>query len=262
METKHQRITDGRPFDPTLSAGGDYTLIVNEAMVSALGWSEPVGETVRFQDRAYTVIGVVEDFHHRSFYGEIRPTMLRLTAEAEFDYLIVRTRPGSGFTVAEALEQTWRSLFPNIPYDGFFQDDVFARAFRDNQTVTGLMGTTGIIALLLSCMGLFGLVVLLIARKRRDLSIHKVLGATVWQVAQLINRPFTRLLVVAALIATPLAYFLLNLMLDSLYVYHVSVGPAPFLLGGFVIVGTAVLTIASQVYRAAMANPAESLRTE
>lgn len=262
IETMGLRIKDGRTFDPNIATEADEALLVNEKMVQTMGWTEPVGLTFRFDNQMYTVIGVVEDFHHRHFFDEIPPTMIRLAPESAFNYLIVRTREGKGFAVTQTLRQTWRSLFPNSPYGGFFQDSVFERAFRDNQTIMGLMGTTGVIALLLSCMGLFGLVVLIIAKKRRDLSIHKVLGATVWQVTQLINRPFTRLLLIAALVATPLTYFLLDLVLGSIYEYHVSVGAVPFLVGAGVIVGTAVLTIASQVYRAATDNPVDALRTE
>lgn len=262
LETMNIRLKEGRFFDRNLATDQEDALLINETLAQELRWDEPIGKTLDYDNQTYTVVGVLEDFHHSSFFSRIQPSIFRLTDQDAFNYLVVRTRAGSGVQTADAVEAAWRNLYPNSPYNGFFQDSVFDRAFKDNRTVMSLTGSTALIALVLSCMGLFGLVVLMITKKMRDLSIHKVLGASMWQVAQLINKPFVLLLLIAGVLATPISFYLLEMVLDSVYEYRVDVGPIPFIIGLLVIVLTAFITIASQVYKAARANPIDALRTE
>lgn len=262
LETMNIRLRAGRFLDENLTTDQQSALLINQTFADELGWDEPIGQTLTYDNTAYTVVGVLEDFHHSSFFSPIQPSIFRLADADAFNYLVVRTRPGTGVKTADALEASWRALYPNSPYNGFFQDSVFERAFRDNRTIMRLIAGTSTIALLLSCMGLFGLVVLMITKKMRDLSIHKVLGATIWQVAHLINKPFILILILAALLGTPLSYYLLNIVLSTFYEYHVAVGPLPFIIGVLVVLTTATLTIASQIYKAAHANPVDALRAE
>lgn len=262
LELMDLRLQAGRLFDPDQPTEAATSVLINETMARTLGWADPVGQPLQFGEQTYTVVGVLQDFHYYNFLRDIPPTLVRLAPPSAFNYLVLRTDPGRGVMTADQVQRTWQALFPDSPLQLFFQDSVFDRAFRDNRTVMGLMGTTGGIALLLSCMGLFGLVVLVIAKKRRDLSVHKVLGASAWQVARLINRSFLRLLLIGIALAAPLAYFVLEAVLASTYRYYVPVGLMPFLVGATVLVVVAGLTIASQVYRAATANPVDALRAE
>ena len=261
LETMGVPLKAGRFFDVALSTDLDEAVIVNETLVEAMGWDAPVGQVIRFGERDYTVVGVVRDFHYWNFFSEIQPVIVRAVPETEFQYLITRTRPGLAVQTHNRLAQTWRDLFPGRPFFGFFQDAVFERAFRDNRTVMTVTGTAAVIALLLSCMGLFGLVTLMIAKRMRVLSIHKVLGATPIQVANLINRQFAVLLAAALIVGTPLSYFVLQAMLDSVYEYHAPVESTAFVLSALAIFLIAALTIATRIYKAATANPVDVLRT-
>ncbi|MFQ5629854.1 MAG: ABC transporter permease, partial [bacterium] len=262
LETLGIRLEAGRFFDPELSTDLDAAIVVNSRFVSEMGWQNPLQETVRFGNTIYQVVGVTEDFHYDDFFEEIRPLFFRLTPEESLKYLSVRVRAGTGVRSAEELEKIWRSLFPDSPYNAFFQDSVFDNAFRNNDTIMKIFAALAAITLIISCMGLFGLVTLMISKRMKELSIRKVLGASMSQIAHLVSRRIFILLTLSLLPAIPGSYIFLTQLLDGIYRYHMTIGASPFLLAGAVVVLTALATIASQVYRAAVRNPVGALRCE
>jgi len=263
LETLGIRLEQGRLFDPDLSTDRDETIIVNEQFVREMGWNQAVGRVLRYENRSYRVIGVVEDFHYTNFFIKIQPVFMRLMFKETFGALAVRVRAGTGMQTADALKETWRELFPDSPYVAYFQDSVFENAFRNNETITRIFAATACITLIISCMGLFGLVTLLISKRLKQLSIHKLLGASVIQIASLITRRFVILLAVSTLVPIPVGYVFLNELLTGAYhEYHVPLGALPFVLAALVVLLTAILTIGSQVYKAAVRNPVDALRYE
>lgn len=262
LETLGIRLASGRFFDPTLSTDRDAAIVVNRQFVDEIGWQDPLGQTIRFDNKIYQVVGVTENFHYADFFEEIKPLFFRLAAEASFTFLSVRVRAGTGVRSAEVLEQTWQDLFPDVPYEAFFQDSVFENAFHSNEVMTRVFSALAAITLLITCMGLFGLVVLVIAKQMKNLSIHKVFGASMLQIARLASKRFVALIFLSILLAIPGSYIFLTQLLDGMYRYHITVGAAPFLFAGFVVMLTALATFASQVYKAASANPVESLKHE
>ncbi|MFQ5627840.1 MAG: ABC transporter permease [bacterium] len=262
LETLGIRLETGRFFDPELTSDLDAAIVVNRQFVNEISWQKPLEKTIRFDNKMYKVVGVTDDFHYDDFFEEIRPLFFRLAPEESFNYLSVRVRAGTSVRSAEKLERTWRNLFPDAPYHAFFQDSVFENAFRNNASAMNIFGALAVITLVISCMGLFGLVGLVTSKRMKELSIHKVLGASMRQIAQLISKRFVKLIVGAMLWAIPGSYIFLTQLFDGMYRYHITLGAVPFLFAGAVVVLTALATFASQVYKAAVSNPVDVLRSE
>jgi ABC-type antimicrobial peptide transport system permease subunit len=210
----------------------------------------------------YTVIGVVQDFHYDFFFEEIQPVLIRLVPEDALNYLVARVNAGTGTQSATAFKGIWQKLFPDSVFDIVFQDSVFEQAYRNNVTITKIFLATAVITLVISCMGLFGLVTLMISKRSKEFSIHKVLGASVIQIAKLITKRFVILLTASILLTLPLGYFFLNALLDGVYKYHMPLSAFPFVLAAMIVLLTAFLTIVSQVYKAAVRDPIDAIRYE
>jgi ABC-type antimicrobial peptide transport system permease subunit len=262
LKTLGIRLDQGRLFDPDLRTDRDAAIVVNELFVHQMGWTNAVGQSVRFDNRVYRVIGVVKDFHYDDFFHDIKSVMIRLAPHDQYRYLAVRVQAGTGVQSVGAFEESWQALFPDAPFSAFFQDGVFDYAFRNNEGITRIFAAAATITLIISCMGLFGLVTLMIAKRMKEISIHKVLGASVSQVANLVSRRFVILVLASTALAVPVGYVLLQNLLDAVYPYHMPLGLAPFVLAVSIVLLTAVLTIASQVYKATVRNPIDALRYE
>ena len=262
LETMKLRLTDGRFFDRVFGSDAERSIIINETFAHSQGWTEPVGELVTDDSTVFSVIGVVEDFHYYSFFDPIQPALFRLFDENNARFLAMRVEAGTGVETEAYLSETWKHLFPDEPYDSFFQDSVFDGFFRDTRNITKIFTFTALMALVISCMGLFGLASQNITRRMREISIRKVLGASVSHVTQLVHRGFFLLLAIAAIIATPLTYYMLNPLLDSIYEYRIPIDSLPFILAFVLVFVTAIVTVSTQIYRVATTNPAEVLRNE
>ncbi|UCE40248.1 MAG: ABC transporter permease [Candidatus Aminicenantes bacterium] len=262
LQTLGIRLKEGRLFHPDLLTDKDSSILVNERFMNEMGWQYGPGHVVRYENNLYNVIGVVEDFHHEFFFEEIKPIFFRLVPEDDYRFLSIRVKSGSGIRSAATLQETWHLLFPDSEYSSFFQDSVFDRGHQNNMTITKIFTATAIITLIISCMGLFGLVTLMISRRMKELSIHKVLGASSFQIANLIARRFILLTMVSIFLGLPLSYFLLQFMLDGIYRYHMSLGAIPFVLATLVVLAAAVSTIATQVYKASVRDPIDAIRYE
>ncbi len=261
IETLQLGLREGRSFDGNLSTDTQESIIVNETFVKKMGWQNAVGKRVEFDDTNYRVIGVVEDFHYTGFVFRIEPATLRLAPEDELRYLAIRVPAGAAIQTQEFLRATWRELMPDLPYEGFFQDSVFDSFQRGSERGAKVFSFAGMVALLISCMGLFGLVSLHIATRLKEISIRKVLGAPIVNIINVVNRQFLILLAIAICVAAPLSYLTLKSLLGTIE-YHMPLGPVPFVVTSGLIVLTAVLTIFPQVFRGASANPVEHLRHE
>jgi hypothetical protein len=262
LETLGIRLKEGRFFDPALITDRDSALVVNERFVQDMDWENAIDQPVRYENRSYTVIGVVEDFHYDFFFEEVQPVLIRLVPEKNLNYLVARVKTGKGTQSAAALKGIWQKLFPDSVFDIVFQDSVFEHGYRNNVTMTKIFLATAVITLVISCMGLFGLVTLMISKRTKEFSIHKVLGASLIQIANLITKRFVILLTASILLALPGGYFFLNVLLDGVYKYHMPLTALPFILAAVIVLLTAFLTIVTQVYKAAVRDPIDAIRYE
>lgn len=255
------RLQEGRGFNREMATDKE-AVIINQKMVESLGWETAIGQQITFDSTRYSVIGVVEDFHYTSFFDGIQPALFRLAKEDQYYFLAVRAKAGTLVQTNDFLKASWAEMVPAIPYDSFFQDEVFDETFRESDGIRNIFVAVAMIALLLSCMGLFGLVSLNIARRMKEFSIRKVLGASMGQVATLVNRQFVILLALSMIFAIPLGYFLLKGLLDSIFQVHVPLTGWPFVGTSLIILLTAVMTVSIHLYKVARANPVDALRNE
>ncbi len=262
IETMDLRLKQGRTFDEKLQTDLTGAVLVNEQFVEFMNWEQALDKHIVIDGASYNIAGVIEDFHYRSFWEEIDPAIFRLASEDQFEHLLLKARAGAVIQTADALQTTWKRLFPDRPYTGGFQDEVFAQFYNEGESLVKLFSFVGVVALFLSCMGLFGLVSLNVAKRMKEFSIRKVLGASVANVAKLINREFLLLLVLVSLLAAPVSYFLVSALIDAVYAYHVPVTATPMIISVIAIFVTALMTVSSQVYRVAVADPVETLRNE
>jgi ABC-type antimicrobial peptide transport system permease subunit len=262
LETMGMQLVQGRSFDPNLATDKDQALIVNEKMAADFNWSEPLGKQVTIDSARYTVIGVAKNFYNRSVWRPMQPCALRLTDPAQFRYLVVRTDLRNVVAANEFLRETWQRLSPNVPYAGFYQDELLAEAVQVNASIKLVFIYISIAAIAIAAMGLFALSSLIIVKRTKEIGIRKVLGASVAHVVQLLNRQIMAVLVVAAILAALGGYFSLEPLMDSIFAYHVNLQAWHFVLAGAVVFIIGLITVSSQVYRVATANPVEALRYE
>ena len=265
-----QFIVGEQYFDvtrPRLTAGVYPSLpghiLINTSLADQLGPDNVIGQSVTQEENEYVVSGIVEDFHYYNFSSLIEPAMFVQGDVSEFRYLLARIHPGAEEEVVSALAKAMSSVNPESGgLDYYFQDESFQRFFEEGFGINLIFYFTAIVALLLSCAGLFGLVAQHTSSKMKEMSIRKILGATVMQIVQLGNQKFVIILLISAIIASPLSYFLLFALLDSFIDYRMTIGPTPFVIAITLTLLLAVAVIATQARKLIMVNPAELLRYE
>lgn len=262
FEAMGLRLREGRFFNSDF-AGDDTAVIVNQTLVAEQGWETPIGSSVRVDSVDYTVVGVLEDF--KFFVGSFlidEPVLLIRATPETFGYLTVRFNPGAEDQTVAALKETWTTLFPDYPFEYFRQASVFDGFYSSFNNVTSSFSYIALLALLIACMGIYGLASQRFIARQKEVGVRKVLGATSLNIALLVNQSFIKMLLIAAVIATVIGYGSLMLLVQAFEVRALPVGPVPFVLANLLVLLTATLAVASQVYRLVQVNPASVLRDE
>ncbi len=237
-----------------------YSFILNETAVKSLGWTpeEAIGKTV-IKGREGIIKGVVKDFHFRSFHESINPLAIFL------DKRMVQTMfvkiSGSTPAVLKNMEAAWKQRFQHRPFDYQFLDEDYNNLYKAEQRTAAVFTSFSSLAILLACLGLFALTAYTMVKRTKEIGIRKVLGATVANILLLVSKDFIKLVVIALIIAIPLALFAVNKWLQE-FVYRIDIEWWIFAIAGLVTLLIAVLAISIQAMRTAMANPSKSLRTE
>jgi len=262
LSTLGIRIQEGRSFVPDSPADAAQAILVNQALVKAMGWTTAVGRQLRMQDKLYRVVGVVDDFNYRYFFVKIAPCVLRLNVPEENRVLTIKVRSDEVEAVTQRMKAAWQQAIPDVPFDLSRQEDVYAISFDESRRVKDVFTYVALLTLIMSTMGLFALVSLNIARKTKEIGIRKVLGASDLTIAGLLNREFLVLIAVAGGIFLPLAYYALSAVLDANYAYHIPVTPGVFFstLVGMLLLATGLISVL--VYRVVTAAPVQALRSE
>jgi hypothetical protein len=260
LNTMGVRLLRGRHFHDG-PADREASVLVNQTLADALHLKQPLGRQIQLEDKYFTVVGVVDDYKEFGMHALVPPCVLRLAAPGEFKYLVVNARPEHLAGVNGQLQAAWRKVAPGVPYRGFLQTELVAKERYLNEGLQSVAFFLAVVTLLLSASGLFALVSLNILRRRKEIGLRKILGATVWQVVSLINRSFARIVLAAFAVGSLFGYLLVDkLIFRFIYVYHVPMGPGAFAVTLGVVVGACGATIGWKVYRAATANPAGALR--
>ncbi len=254
-------LRQGRFFDTARRFEDQKTIVVNEAFVALQGWPEAVGQMVRIAEEDYAVIGVVGDFKIFGS-GAVHPAIFFRAQESEFGYLAARFAPGNGDQVVAELENAWQELFPDTPANHFFQSAVFESFYRTFRNVSNSFGYIAGLALLIACMGLYGLATQHFSRRLKEMGVRKLLGAPVAQIVLLVNREFGLLLVLAGLAATAITFIGVRLLLQNVeqFTGPFQPGLAPFLLANVIVLLTAAVAVGRQSWNVAKVNLSEVLK--
>ena len=259
LPTAGIQLQEGRDFSrdfPTDTAN----LILNEEAVRRIGFQNPIGERVDMWERKGRVIGVVKDFHSGNLHDNIEPLVIMLRPE-NADRTMVRTQAGQAQEAIASLETLHRQYDGNYAFEYHFLDEEFDRMYRTDTLVGKLATYFSVIAILISCLGLFGLAAYTAERRIKEIGVRKVLGASVPNLVALLSGNFTKLVLIAFVIATPVTWYLMDAFLQQ-YAYHTELSPMVFVLVGLLALVIAWLTVSYQSIKAALANPVDSLRTE
>ena len=253
-------ITVGRDFSDDFETDAN-AFIVNELAVQEMGLKDPVGTTVSIFGKTGPIVGVVADFHTQSLHQSILPTILDVKESLNFGSILIKTEAGKTKEALANLEKVYQQVNPGFPFAYTFMDDAFGSLYKSEQVVTKMSNLFGVLAILISCLGLLGLVIFATERRIKEIGIRKVLGASMGQIVGLFSKDFLKLVGLAFFIAAPIAYYLMDNWLAD-FAYHIDVQWTTFVLAGFVTVGIAFLIISLQVIKATLANPIEALKTE
>lgn len=237
-------------------------IVVNEKFISRFGWANGMGETVSIDGTQYTIKAIIQDFHHDHFMREIDPVVIILGKSEDFTFLVMEIAPGTEINVTSALETIWSRQFPTTPFNLRFQEESFSVMYTESKGILRVFIFTTVIAVFMSCLGLFGLAAQRIQAKEKEICIRKIFGVPLVKAVLLVNGNFLVLITVAAALASPVSYLLLNALLDSVYLYRMNVNGAPFLIS-YVLMGcTILITLSEKIYQIARTNPAALLRSE
>jgi ABC-type antimicrobial peptide transport system permease subunit len=254
VETLGIEMAAGRAFSKNF--GGDSArIILNEAAVKALGLEDPVGK--QFLDKE--IIGVVKDFHFQSLHEEVKP--LFITLDHQTGTVFVKIEAGKEKEALQRLKQFYAAYNPSFTFDYRFLDADYQMLYAAEQRVSTLSRYFAGLAILISCLGLLGLAAFTAERRRKEIGIRKVLGASEWSLMALLTGEFAKLVLISMLIALPVSYFLARHWLES-FAYRIELSPWYFLGATLLAMFTALLTVGTQALKAAKVNPALCLRDE
>lgn len=260
IETLGMELVSGRSFSPNHSTDSS-AFILNEAAVSKLGWQGPLGK-ILINPGGFkgAVIGVVKDFHFASLHQEIQPLVMNLSREG-VRFVAVRIRGDKTEAALDFVENAWQQYVPGQPMEYSFLDGDFARLYRADQNTGQILGAFSGVSIIIACLGLFGLASFSAEQRIKEIGVRKILGASVGKLVLLLTGEFTQLVLMALLVATVPAYFLMHRWLQN-FAYRIDIGWWIFAFAGGLALLIALLTVSTQAIRAALANPVDSLRYE
>lgn len=261
LNTMGMTLKDGRLFHD--APGSDkQSVIVNETMVRNLGWQNPIGQQFKMDSLTYEVVGVVQDFHSYSFFTPLRSTFFVTTNRDHYRYLSVKVSEGAELEAFESLKKNWAQLFPETPFSGGFQEDVWGNYYAEMEIHGHVWRVFASVAVILATLGLYGLVTLNVSGRVREFSIRKVLGASIKQIANIIFNQYNTLFGGALLLGVPLSYYGIKAVLDFAYPYHMPVTFWSVLLAALLLLIVLAGTISTQVIKVIKANPVNGLKVE
>ncbi len=251
---------EGRDFSKEFLSDSSG-LVLNESAIKFMGLKNPIGETIRWFGTPFKIIGIAKDIIMQSPYEAVQPTIFSLSRDGG-QVVIVRINPAlSAHTAIESIAEVFKKFNPVQPFQYQFTDEEYAKKFGNEERIGKLAGIFAILAVFISCLGLFGMASFIAEQRTKEVGVRKVLGATVVNVWQLLSRDFVLLVLIALLIASPLAWYCMHNWLQN-YAYHTDVSWWIFAAAGLGALVITLLTISYQAIRAALMNPVKSLRSE
>ncbi|NEU69253.1 ABC transporter permease [Spirosoma agri] len=259
IKTTGIKLLDGRDFRPNALADTACYLI-NEAAARLMGMNKPVGQHITFWFGKGPIIGLMKDFHLGSLREAIKPLVITYMPPSA-QYLLIKPRAGQTAQALADLERLVNQFNGDYPFSYHFLDEAYQRLYHREQQVSVLINYFGILAILISCLGLFGLAAFSAEQRTKEIGIRKVLGASIGSLVALLSTDFLKLVLIAFILASPVAYYVMQQWLTG-FAYRVELSWWVFVLAGGLAVGIALLTVSYQSIKTALMNPVKSLRSE
>jgi len=258
METMGLQMKEGRMFSKNFMSDTSG-VIFNETAIRMMHLKDPIGTPVQLWGLKQHIIGVVKDFNYESMYNNIGPFFICYSKNTT--NIVVKIKAGAEKQTLAGLEALYKKYNPGLPFDYSFIDADYRALYVSEQRVSALSRYFAGIAILISCLGLFGLAAFTAQKRQKEIGIRKVIGASVSNIVTMLSKDFLALVCLALLIAMPLSWWVANAWLQS-FAYRTSISPAVFIITGVSVLLITLFTISFQSIKAAMGNPVKSLRTE
>ena len=259
IETLGMQITNGRSFSTAYGAE-ENGLIFNEHAIKLMGLKNPIGTKVNLWGEDRTIIGVVKDFHISSLHDAISPFVFRFDPKGTSTFMVKIAPRKERETIAQ-IQELYSKFNPGYLFEYKFLDELYQAQYISEQRVSVISKYFAALAIIISCLGLFGLATFNAEVRTKEIGIRKVLGASVSNVMMMLSRDFVLLIIIAMLIGFPLAWIAMNAWLDG-FAYRVNIGADVFIIAGVALILLTLLTVSYQSLKAALMNPVKSLRTE
>ena len=259
LATYDIKLQEGRNFHSGKS-GKNEPFLINRTLAKSLEWDNPIGKTL-FRNGTHEIIGIVEDFHVGLIYSKIPPLIISKEMQEIFYSLSVAINTTDVKQTLSNIESSWKNVMPGVPFDYSFFDDKFEKLYASVQRTTNILLLFTGIAILISMLGLFGISLMLVNSKTKEIGIRRVNGAKVSEILAMLNKDFIKWVAIAFVIASPIAYYAMNKWLEN-FAYKTTLSWWIFALAGVLALGIALLTVSWQSWRAATRNPVEALRYE
>jgi ABC-type antimicrobial peptide transport system permease subunit len=256
VETMGMKMKEGRSFSRNF--GTDSTkIILNEAAVKVMGLKDPVGQTIRKAGKEMQVIGVVKDFHFESLHQPIKPGYMFLLPG---NTIVASVQPNNQRQTIAAIERLYEKYNPGFPFTFNFLDEAYQKQYDSETRVSALATYFAGLAIVISCLGLFGLAAFTAQKRRKEIGVRKVIGASVLNITAMLSKDFLRLILISLAIALPASWWLMSNWLQN-FAYRIYITPYVFVIAGGAVIVITLFTVSFQSIKAAMANPVKSLRT-
>ncbi|UCE18536.1 MAG: ABC transporter permease [Gemmatimonadota bacterium] len=262
-------IMKGRNFSTTIPTDHVEAVLINETTAKQLGWNDPIGKSIFIRGRGSDgqptefqkrIVGVVKDFHSLSLRKKITPLVI-FNNQSGFSVIAVKLSGSAISETVSRLREKWESLFPDQPYNYAFLDESFDNLYKSEEQMNTIFTSFSFIAIIISCLGLFGLAAYMTEKRRKEVGIRKVMGASVSGILFSLSKEFTRWVLIANIIAWPVAYYFMDKWLQ-LFAYHVDINVGIFVLSGLIALFIAWITVSYQSLKIARTNPVDDLRYE
>lgn len=262
------KLIAGRDFNDNRESEGQTKLIINRTSAKKFGF-EPekiIGESLFFdwqgKNYKFEVIGVMEDFHQTSLKERIEPIMFAMPKTADqYAFVVMNVKTENFKATLSTLEQTWKSMIDDTPFEYSFLDETIQKQYDDDRKIAQIITGFSFIAMIICSLGLYGLSTYMAERRFKEIGVRKVLGASIKQIVAMMSQEFVRLVLIAFVIAVPIAWYGLNQWLNN-FAYRINVNGWVFVMAGTIALIIALLTVSYESIKAASADPAKSLRTE
>jgi Pyruvate/2-oxoacid:ferredoxin oxidoreductase gamma subunit len=261
MSQLEMKIINGRDFNALSANDLTESVIVNHAFIKQMHWSSGVGKSIICNSRNYLIVGEVNDFHYENFEHAVAPIVIMCCKPEEVNFVYVKTQSGIFSSAQAEVKKTWQKLNPDLPFDFHNQESVFDGYFTGFAQIAEVLAGSSLIMTLISVSGIFGLALIILNKKMKEISIRKVIGAGIGSIIYLINQEFFLAIGSAILVGLPVSFWLTGTLFNQLSSDSV-VSYLPLVLSLVILILTTVISVSWHIYKAHTASPTEYLKDE